>query len=109
MDSFAFRGRTDTGESGSTVDGSDVDSSDDEGQSASGDDAYFRSKGDELVEDPAQHWSKLKEQRLKETVLDEIHLPCSLNEFYEKFVTDDCQEGKHRSYRHLNRSVSERW
>ena len=90
MDSFAFRGRTDTGESGSTVDGSDVDSSDDEGQSASGDDAYFRSKGDELVEDPAQHWSKLKEQRLKETVLDEIHLPCSLNEFYEQFVTDDC-------------------
>ena len=90
MDSFAFRSRTDTGESGSTVDGSDVDSSDDEGQSASGDDAYFRSKGDELVEDPAEHWSKLKEQRLKETVLDEIHLPCSLNEFYEKFVTDDC-------------------
>jgi hypothetical protein len=58
------------------------------------DDAYFRSEGGELVhahaEDPAQHWSKLKEQRLKETVLDEIHLPCSLNEFSEMFVTDDC-------------------
>mmetsp|Transcript_26517 Transcript_26517/g.76547 ORF Transcript_26517/g.76547 Transcript_26517/m.76547 type:complete len:616 (-) Transcript_26517:1544-3391(-) len=91
MDSFDLRGRADTGESGSTIDnGSDVDSSDDEGQSVGGDDACFHTEGGELAEDPAQDWSKLKEQRLKETVLDEIHLACSLVEFYENFVADDC-------------------
>ena len=94
VDSFDVRRRADTGESGSTAEGgSDLDSSDDEGHSNDNNagDNYTcsRGEGNEVVEDPGRSWMKLKEQRLKETVLDSIHLPCSLDEFYEKFIAND--------------------
>ena len=97
VDSFDVRRRADTGGSGSTAEGgSDLDSSDDEGHPNdtcnNTDDicTSSRGEGDEVVEDPGRSWLKLKEQRLKETVLDSIHLPCSLDEFYEKFIANDC-------------------
>ena len=96
VDSFDLRRRADTGESGSTAEGgSDVESSEDEeGHSndndVGGDHTGSRGKGDEAVEEPGQQWMKLKELRLNETVLDAIHLPCSLMEFYEKFIANDC-------------------
>jgi len=94
--SFDLRRRTDTGESGLTAEGgsaSDVDSPEDEGQSnhdIGGDDTYVQAEGNEMVEDSAHSWSKLKEGRLKEIVLDDIHLPCSLLEFHKFFIADDC-------------------
>lgn len=96
VDSFDVRRRADTGESGSTAEGGlDVDSSDDdEGHSNDNDvgdnDTCSRAERDEAVENLAQYWLNLKEQRLKETVLHEIHLPCSLDEFYEQFIANDC-------------------
>lgn len=95
VDSLDVRGRADTGESGSTAeDGSDLDSSDDEGHpndNNTGDEyTSSRGEGDEVVDDPGQSWLNLKEQRLKETVLENIHLPCSLEIFYENFIANDC-------------------
>ena len=98
VDSFDVRRRADTGGSGSTAEGgSDLDSSDDEGHPNdtcnNTDDicTSSRGEGDEVVEDPGRSWLELKEQRLKETVLDSINLSCSLDEFYEKFIANDCR------------------
>lgn len=41
------------------------------------------------AEDPAQRWSSLTKEKLKDTALDGVHLSCGLDSFYDKFLADD--------------------
>ena len=90
VDALDLRERLDTGDSGSTEAASDEGECEDETEPVPGDDNMEPIKAEEK-EDSANKWTRLTKDKLRETALDGVQLPCSLDSFYDKFLSDDAQ------------------